>query len=286
MRVERAELMAEIPPLASGAEDYSTMDEAMQAGRFTVYFQPQIDIRTGALSGSEALVRGIDEDGTITPPAQFIEYLEESGMIRALDLFVLEQSLAQADQWRAAGLGVVPVAVNLSRTTLVHPSTLASVLAIQSRYPDLPASALELEITERGGGIETSEFQAIVERFHTCGLRLGLDDFGSQYANLPLFANVKFDTIKIDRSLIADVVENPIGQALVQDIVQICRTHHINCVAEGVENQGQLDTLRKMGCPCAQGYYYDQPLPAGVFEEKYLRRASAEREKENKEELK
>ena len=287
MRVERAECVVELPTLAAGAEDYSAVDEAMQDGRFTVYFQPKIDIRTGALSGAEALVRVIDKDGTIIPPAQFIEYLEESGMIRALDLFVLEQSLAQADQWRAAGLGVVPVAVNLSRTTLVHPSTLASVLAIQSRYPGLPASALELEITERGGGIETSEFQAIVERFHACGLRLGLDDFGSQYANLPLFTNVKFDTIKIDRSLIADVADNPIGQALVQDIVQICSTHHMNCVAEGVENQEQLDTLRNMGCPCVQGYYYDQPLPASVFEEKYLRsRAPAEREKENKEELK
>ena len=287
MRAEHAELTAEIPPLAAEAENPSTVDEAMHDGRFTVYFQPQFDIRTGALSGAEALVRGIGEDGTLIPPAQFIEYLEESGVIRVLDLFVLEQSLAQAEQWRAAGLGTVPVAVNLSRMTLVHPSTLASVLAIQSRYPALPASALELEITERGGGIETSEFRAIVERFHACGLRLSLDDFGSQYANLPLFTNVKFDTIKIDRSLIADVAENPIGQTLVQDIVQICSTHHMNCVAEGVETQGQLDTLRKIGCPYAQGYYYDQPLPAGVFEERYLRnRVPAEQKGENEEERK
>lgn len=192
-------------------------------------------------------------------------------MIRDLDLFALDQSLAQADQWRIAGLGVVPMAVNLSRTTLVHPSTLASVLAIQSRYPDIPASALELEVTERGGGIETSEFQAIVERFHDCGLRLSLDDFGSQYANLLLFTSVKFDAVKIDRSLMLDLADNPIAQTLVQDIVQICRTHHMNCVAEGVENQEQLDILRKMDCPCVQGYYFDRPLPAGAFEEKYLR---------------
>ena len=98
---------------------------------------------------------------------------------------------------------------------------------------------------------------------------------------------MKFDTIKIDRSLIADVAENPIGQTLVQDIVQICSTHHMNCVAEGVETQGQLDTLRKIGCPYAQGYYYDQPLPAGVFEERYLRnRVPAEQKGENEEERK
>lgn len=197
--------------------------------------------------------------------------MEDAGNIRELDLFVLERSLAQLEQWRSAGLGIVPVAVNLSRATLVHPSTLASVLAIQSRYPEIPASALELEITERGGGVDTAAFRAIVDQFHACGLRLSLDDFGSQYANLALFTNVKFDVIKMDRSLIADVVHNPITQTLVQDIVQICRTHHKACVAEGVENQAQLDVLLKMGCPYAQGYYYDQPLPAQVFEEKYLR---------------
>lgn len=270
MQLEQA-VTVEVQTLVTDTEDYLTVQDAVQDGRFTVYYQPKVDMRTGELFGAEALVRGIGEDGTVIPPSQFIEYLEEAGVIRELDLFVLARSLAQMEQWRAAGLGIVPVAVNLSRTTIVHPTTLASILAIQSRYPKIPASALELEITERGSGIDASEFQTIVKRFHACGLRLSLDDFGSQYANLPLFTNVKFDTVKIDRSLIADVVTNPIGQTLVQDIVQICRTHHMNCVAEGVENQEQLDTLLNMGCPYAQGYYYDRPLPAQVFEEKYLR---------------
>lgn len=256
---------------AASAEEPSAVRGATHDGRFTVYYQPKINIRTSALSGAEALVRGIGEDGAVIPPSQFIDYLEDAGNIRELDLFVLERSLAQLEQWRSAGLGIVPVAVNLSRATLVHPSTLASVLAIQSRYPEIPASALELEITERGGGGDTAAFRAIADQFHACGLRLSLDDFGSQYANLALFTNVKFDVIKMDRSLIADVVHNPITQTLVQDIVQICRTHHKACVAEGVENQAQLDVLLKMGCPYAQGYYYDQPLPAQVFEEKYLR---------------
>ena len=270
---------------ASGLEDGSAARGAMHDGRFTVYYQPKIDLRTGTLSGAEALVRGISEDGAVIAPSQFIEYLEETGAIRELDLFVLEQSLAQAEQWRAAGMGIIPMAVNLSRATLVHPSTLASVLAIQSRFPDIPAQALELEITERGGGIETSEFRAIVDQFHACGLRLSLDDFGSQYANLSLFTNVKFDTIKMDRSLIANVVNNPITQTLVQDIVQICHTHHKSCVAEGVETQMQLEVLLKMGCLYAQGSYYDLPLPAQVFEEKYLRgRVPAGNQGEYKEE--
>ena len=266
-------------------KDGAAVNDAMHDGRFTVYYQPKIHIRTGALSGAEALVRGVGEDGTVILPSQFIEYLEESGTIRELDLFILEQSLAQAEQWRSAGLGIVPVAVNLSRAALVHPSILASILAIQSRYPDIPAEALELEITERGGGIETSAFREIVDRFHACGLQLSLDDFGSQYANLALFTNVKFDTIKMNSSLIVDVVQNPIAQTLVQDIVQICRTHHMNCVAEGVENQMQRDVLLKMGCPYAQGYYYDRPMPAQAFEETYLRgRTPGERQGAHEEE--
>ena len=167
---------------------------------------------------------------------------------------------------------------------LANSYTLASVLAIQSRYPEIPASALELEVTERDSGIEASAFRAIVDRFHACGLRLGLDDFGSQYANLSLFTNVKFDTIKMDRSLIADVVHNPIAQTLVQDIVQICRTHHMACVAEGVENRAQLDVLLKMGCPYAQGYYYDRPLPAQAFAEKYLRGGTPSERRETRKE--
>ena len=284
MQLGHMDSAAEVQQLVDNLENSSATGEVTYDGCFTVYFQPKINMRTGALSGAEALVRGLGEDGTLIPPAQFIEYLEEAGTIRELDLFVLEQSLAQVDRWRAAGFGIVPVAVNLSRTTLIHPSTLASVLAIQSRYPDVPASALELEITERGGGIETSEFQAIVERFHACGLKLSLDDFGSQYANLPLFTSVRFDSVKMDRSLIMEVASNPIGRMLVCDIVQICQAHNMTCIAEGVENQEQLDALLEMGCPYAQGYYYDRPLPAYEFKEKYLRDKRPAERVENEEE--
>ena len=285
MQVEHIEPPGETRTLASPAENYTGVGDAVHDGRFTVFFQPKIDMRTGRLSGAEALVRGIGEDGSLIPPSQFIEYLEETGMIRELDLFVLEQSLTQMEQWRAAGLGIVPVAVNLSCITLVHPTTFASVLAVQSHFPDIPPSALELEITERGGGIETSELQSIVESFHSCGLRLGLDDFGSEYANLPLFTNVRFDTVKMDRILINEVAGNPIGRMLVQNIIQICRTYDMACVAEGVETEEQLNALLEMGCPYGQGYYYDKPMPAQAFEEKYLRgRAPAEQQKTNKEE--
>ena len=253
-------------------EDYASVTEAAQAGRFVLYYQPRIDMRDGSLAGAEALVRAVADDGSIAPPSRFIEFLEEDGSVRELDLYVLGQALAQAEQWRGWGLGIVPMAVNLSRVTLAHASALASILALQSRYPDIPASDLELEITERGDGIKTSELQSIVEEFHACGLRMSLDDFGSQYANFSLFTNVKFETVKLDRSLIAELTVNPMSRTLIRDLVQICRAYGMTCVAEGVENQEQAAALLEMGCAYAQGFYYDRPLPAAEFERKYLRR--------------
>lgn len=237
---------------------------------FTVYFQPKIDMRTGNLLGTEALVRGIDEDGEIIMPAQFIEYLEEEGLVRNLDLIVMERCLSQIEAWKNAGFGLIPVAVNISRITLAHPSTLASVLAVQSHYPDLPADVIELEITERSDGMDNEDFKKIIKQYHDCGLRLTLDDFGSQYANLPLFAGAKFDGIKLDKSLITEVTTNPISRTLIKDIVQICDSYDIDCIAEGVESEEQIDTLLEIGCICGQGYYYDKPLPVEEFTNKYL----------------
>ena len=119
--------------------------------------------------------------------------------------------------------------------------------------------------------MSTAELQDFVERFRACGLHMSLDDFGSQYANLSLFTNVKFETVKLDRSLIADLGGNPISRMLVRDLVEICKSCNMTCVAEGVETEEQISALLEMGCVYVQGFYYDRPLPADVFEQKYLR---------------
>lgn len=263
------EISQEMQRFVKAAEGGLGEGETLSEERFTVYYQPKIDLTTGELVGAEALVRGIGEDGSLIAPAQFITYMEEDGSIRALDLFVLEQALAQMAAWQEKGLGLVPVSVNLSRVTMVSPTTPASILALQSHYPTIPPEALEIEITERGP-METETFQDAVEKYSACGLRLSLDDFGSQYANLSLFTNVRFDTVKLDRSLIARLGDNPVNEALVRDIIAICRTYGMNCVAEGVETEEHAALLRSLGCRFAQGYYYDKPLAAADFEEKYL----------------
>lgn len=257
--------------LQSGNKNYSSIGEAVNMGRITVYFQPKINMQTGVLFGAEALARGIDDNGSIVSPARFIKHLEESGLIRELDFFVLDRVLSRLDQWQKSGYEIFPVSINFSRITLMHPSALASVLAIQSRYPNLPADVIEIEITESAGGMEIAELKNVVERFRSCGIKLTLDDFGSQYANLPLFTNVKFDAVKLDRSLVTELAGNPINQMLIQDIIQISKVCGMACIAEGVETQEQITQLLKAGCVYAQGYYYDRPMPMEHFEMKYLR---------------
>ena len=243
--------------------------------RFVPYFQPKVDMRDGSLAGAEALARGIDREGNIVPPAQFIEALEKDGSIRDLDLFMLDSVLRQLSEWQEKGLPVITVSINISRVTLFNPTILASILAIQSRYPNIPPDQIELEITETGGDMEKATLACIVDNFRECGLKFELDDFGTGYANMTVFSNIKFDTIKLDRTLVGDLPGNEISSILVENITKICENFGMKCIAEGVETQQQEMALLKAGCVYGQGFYYAKPLPADEFEQRYLSGMSA-----------
>ena len=246
------------------------MEKTAAERNFIAYFQPKINMRDGSLVGAEALVRGIDGNGNIIPPGQFIETLEKSGDIRELDLYMLEFVLEQLSEWKAKGLPAVKVSVNLSRYSLLNPTTLASILAIQSHYPDIPPDQIELEITETACDMEKTTLSGLIDSFREYGLEFELDDFGSHYANMSIFTNIKFKIIKLDRSLVSDLPGNEMSRMLVEDIVKICHSFGMLCVAEGVETKQQKEALLKAGCCYGQGFYYSRPLPPGKFEEQYL----------------
>lgn len=246
---------------------------------FVAYFQPKIDMRDGSLVGAEALAREINEDGTLVPPEMFIRNLEKNGKIRELDLYMLEQVLWQLNEWQSRGLPPICVSVNISRHTLTDPNTLASILALQSHYPDVPADRISLEITETAGDIEKATLSSIVERFGEFGICFELDDFGSHYSNMSIFSSVKFSTIKLDKSLICELPNNAISQTLVKDLVNICKDFGMLCIAEGVETRWQKDALLDVGCVYGQGFYYSKPLPPAKFEEQYLKSVKVQHRK-------
>ena len=241
--------------------------------KYVLYLQPKIDMRSGAMIGAETLVRGIDEKGNLIPPARFIEKLEENGKIRDLDFFVLKQVLQKLSEWKKQGLAAIHVSVNISRRTLLAPTTLASVLAIHSYYPEISLEQVGFEITETATNVEVATLAEIIQRYREFGIQFELDDFGSRYASMAVFSNIKFHTVKLDRSLINDLPGNEISRMLVKSIVEICRNSGITCIAEGVETQQQKQALLKAGCIYGQGYYYSRPVPVDQFEAQYLKKS-------------
>lgn len=246
-------------------------DRLTEDERFDVYFQPKVDARTGLCVGAEALARVVDRTGRAVSPAGIVDAMEQDGTVKDLDYFVFDRMLDVMDGWRRHGVRLVPVSSNFSRATLLAPSSFASVLAIMSRYPSVPRSLIELEITETACSIEKATLQDIVGRFRGMGVRVGLDDFGSDYSNLAVLVNVPFDSVKIDRSLVEGLPGNDAARMVVRNIAQVCKSRRTQCVAEGVETKEQVIALIEEGCRYAQGYYYSKPIPAREFERKYLR---------------
>ncbi len=237
---------------------------------FDVYLQPKVDMRTGTLVGAEALARVVDAAGNATTPLAAIERMEQSGDIRELDYFVFDRALSLMSGWQEKGLLVVPVSSNFSRSTIASSSALASVLAIMSRYPDIDPSLIEMEVTETSSDLGRNTLSRLVDQFRETGMRVALDDFGSHYSNASVLANTQFDAVKLDRTLINDVVDNDTVRTLVRSVVDVCNKRNMDCIAEGIETLDQANSLIDEGCFVCQGFYYDRPLPADAFERKYL----------------
>ncbi len=239
--------------------------------RFTVFFQPKIDMNTKKVIGAEALVRGIDENGQIIPPMRFISAMEKDGTLRDLDLFVFSRVLWQLQTWKAQGLKIVPVSVNFSRYTVFDNSTAGAILAILSHYDKSIYSLMEIELTETACSIEDATLNRTLDTYRNLGLKIALDDFGTGYANLSIFSKVRFDTVKLDRSLINDLSVNAISRSLLESITKISAQRHIAVVAEGVEYEEQVEILKASGCYIAQGFLYDRPIDVADFTQRYLK---------------
>lgn len=245
-------------------------DFADLPGRLTVFYQPKVDMTTKTVIGAEALVRGIDESGTIVPPGRFLAEVEKNGQMRTLDLFVFSRVLWQLSYWKSQGFKLLPVSINFSRYTFVADSTLGAILALLSSYDQVDPSFVEIEITETGYEVGASTLDRMMRPYLDQGLHFALDDFGSGYANLSIFSQVHFQTIKLDRSLIQNLNSNPISQSLVESIVNISRETNMSVLAEGVEDEMQAQILLQRGCCLAQGYLYGRPTDAHSFTNIYL----------------
>ena len=238
---------------------------AIDTGQLVPHYQPQIDPRTGRIVGMEALVRWEHPTRGLIMPGQFIDIAEETGLIRKLGMEVLRQVCTQLRRWRDAGIGTVPVAVNLSAKQLDGNllDHVTAALAEQSLEP----GAVELEITESSLLQDTDHAIHLLGQLHEQGMRFALDDFGTGYSALSYLQRFPFQKIKIDRSFIQRIPTDSDQTNLVRAMIAMAASLHMTTVAEGVETPEQLGVLTAMGCNAVQGWIYGKAEPADVIAE-------------------
>jgi diguanylate cyclase (GGDEF)-like protein/PAS domain S-box-containing protein len=242
---------------------------ALQHGEFRLYYQPQLELRSGRIIGCEALLRWAHPEQGLQSPAYFLQTAEESGLIVQIGRWVLNEACRQAMYWRTRGTFFGRVAVNLSALQFMR--TDIEQEAIEAlETTGLPPEFLELELTESILIQDVDNVLAIINRLQKLGIKISVDDFGTGYSSLTYLKRLNVDKLKIDQSFVRNLCQEPENKAIVQAIIQMAQSLNLNTIAEGVETEEELLQLQALGCNEIQGYYCSQPLGASAFVE-YLR---------------
>jgi diguanylate cyclase (GGDEF)-like protein len=249
---------------------------AIREGQLFVEYQPKVRYPEQDLIGMEALVRWRHPGGMVVAPGDFIPIAEETGLVTAIDEWVLREACRQVGAWRESGLEPVPVAVNVSLARADADRLVRNIeRALAEARP--PAALLEVEFTESQMLSHNVRSRQLVDRIRALGVRLSVDDFGTGYSSLSYLTDFRFDTIKIDRAFVQGLPDENEGRAVAQAILGIAQSLECDVVAEGVETQAQAEALRDMGCRHMQGYLFAKPLSPAAIERKLARsRAGAE----------
>jgi diguanylate cyclase (GGDEF)-like protein/PAS domain S-box-containing protein len=238
---------------------------ALERNEFTLHYQPQLDITSNRLIGLEVLARWQPPGEAMVSPARFIPIAEETGMIRAIGAWVLEQACRQMRAWLDAGLPELRLAVNLSGRQFQAQDLVAQVGQILART-GMPPHLLELELTESIVMQHASESIAHLQALKALGLQLSVDDFGTGYSSLAYLKRFPIDKLKIDRSFVDGLPDDVDDREIAAAIIAMARSLKLQVLAEGVETREQLEFLRSRGCDSYQGYLYSPPVPADQVE--------------------
>ena len=238
---------------------------ALENDELELFFQPQVDLRTGTLVGAECLIRWQHPEHGFVSPGRFIPIAEDTGLIAAIDEWVLRTACAQSRVWQDRGLPGMRMAVNLSPRQF-HNRSLVNIVSDVLKETQLPAELLELEVTEGAIMTDIDQTIATLRALSQLGVRVAVDDFGTGYSSLAYLAQFPLDVLKIDQSFVRDVVTHPDVACVVAAIVSLAHSLGLTVIAEGVENEEQVNFLRSLECEEIQGYLYGRPLPAKEFE--------------------
>jgi diguanylate cyclase (GGDEF)-like protein/PAS domain S-box-containing protein len=239
---------------------------ALERGEFSLHYQPLIDLGTASFVGAEALLRWKSPTRGLVPPDRFIPIAEATDLMLPLGAFVLREACAQLGRWRRAGVVDESFVawVNVSAKQLGR-GELANVVAEALKAAALPPTALGLEVTESavvGAGAAGDLARAELEGLHEQGVRIAIDDFGTGFSSLGQLRHIPIDKIKVDRSFVQGAERDPKDAAITASLINLAHALGLVAIAEGVESEGQLESLRELGCDLGQGYLFARPMPA------------------------
>ena len=249
--------------------------QAIRNDELVLHYQPRISLKTGELTGCEALVRWEHPERGLLPPGEFLALAEMTELIHPLTEWVVNSALDQLNRFASNGYRV-PVAINLSARNLAD-THLFDVVEDRVNEEEICPKCLEVEITE--SALINNPQRAIdnLNRLEKLGVSIAIDDFGTGYSSLSLLKELPLDTLKIDRSFVNDMLSSPMDHAIVSSTLSLAHNFSATVIAEGVEDQATLDALRDLNCDEAQGYFIARPMPIAAFEQWVAERVPAQR---------
>ena len=242
----------------------SSLRRAVENQEFITYYQPVVNLTSGDVLGSEALVRWEHPEFGILPPAKFIDLAEDTGLIVDIGDFVLRAACRQTREWQDDGLGRLRIAVNISARHFQQVGFVDRIMEVLLETRLDPA-CLDLELTETSIMDNAQKATAVLSDIRRLGVRVSIDDFGTGYSSLSYLKSLPIDNLKLDQSFVKGATTDPDDAALVMAIVTLAHNLRLNVVAEGVETDEQLTFLRLLRCDEGQGYLFGRPVPAATF---------------------
>ncbi len=241
------------------------MKTALKERQFIVYYQPKYDLSSERPAGAEALVRWIHPELGFMPPNDFIPLFERNGFITDLDVYVWDTACRDMSEWIAAGYPPIPISVNVSRADIYNPNLTIILMDMIHKY-NLKPEYLHLEITETAYTESSAQLINVIGQLKSMGFLIEMDDFGSGYSSLNMLAEISIDILKLDRGFIQNETTNERSKGIISFVMGLAKWLKLPVVAEGVETEEQIKTLKTLGCDYVQGYYYAKPMPKADFE--------------------
>lgn len=248
----------------------ASLHDALKNNEFLLYFQPKLDLQTGKVTGCEALIRW-QKDGRLISPMSFIPVAEETGIIIPIGRWVIEQSCKTLREWQKKYHFAIPIAINVASQQFADASLVSDIKQMALRYQIQP-ELLEIEITETSLMNDIELAINKLEQLKSAGFGIAVDDFGTGYSSLSYLRHLPITTMKIDRCFVSDLPED---SAIASTILMLGKQLNLTIVAEGIENELQLDWLKENKCQIGQGFYFSQPLPQAEFETLYIESQTA-----------